>query len=380
MKRRVFYPLYLIVTTLLLSVAVEYAAMLHNRSVGARLPFLVAPRQEIPRFGKYALFNRLDPHLGFAHQPEVVKRPISTPHHLLPGFVVYQENDSQDADDLRIVTLGGSTTDPWMYGHSWPEELARLLAAAGIEAVVINGGVGGYSSNQELLKLIRDVLEIEPDIVLTYNGLNDAIGYAPWPTPMIHPYQRTLFRHTANPTRNSRLAPNAVHFVRQLVRRRDAGVVDVSYGVDTRRSAGEFTVRNIDVMRHVCDGMGVEYLAFVQPAVGVGEYRMTPRDVAVLERYGAGYLESLRAIYGAISEAASERSYIKDLRDIFFTHQGVYKEDGWHLTRKGNEVVAQAIMETLIENGLLPGALSRPDLPSGSRDSGQGSRLRRLHR
>ena len=47
------------------------------------------------------------------------------------------------------------------------------------EYKVYNGGVGGYSSSQELLKLIIDVQRINEEIkyIISFNGNNDMPGY-----------------------------------------------------------------------------------------------------------------------------------------------------------------------------------------------------------
>jgi hypothetical protein len=69
------------------------------------------------------------------------------------------------------------------------EELSKLLTADGYSGTIVNGGTGGYSSNQELIKLIRDGLEFKPDIVISYSGINDMGKYNELPYPMVHPYQ-----------------------------------------------------------------------------------------------------------------------------------------------------------------------------------------------
>ncbi len=91
----------------------------------------------------------------------------------------------------RIVCVGGSTT----YGHglvandAWPAALERALGEKGVTADVINAGVPGYGSHQNLLRYRRDIASLEPDLVLIYEGWNrtgalvDPAGFVPYATP-----------------------------------------------------------------------------------------------------------------------------------------------------------------------------------------------------
>ena len=60
---------------------------------------------------------------------------------------------------LRIFFFGGSAA--WGTGvrdeHTVPSELARYLAAAGIDAEVVNYGETGYVSTQDVIALLREL-------------------------------------------------------------------------------------------------------------------------------------------------------------------------------------------------------------------------------
>jgi lysophospholipase L1-like esterase len=82
---------------------------------------------------------------------------------------------------LRIVTLGSSSTQGTGASveatRSYPAQLERILRRrhpdAGIE--VINKGIAGEITTRNLARLNRDVLVLEPDLVLWQVGTNDAI-------------------------------------------------------------------------------------------------------------------------------------------------------------------------------------------------------------
>lgn len=89
----------------------------------------------------------------------------------LPGFRVFGNKDAK----LKIVTMGGSTTDPYVYNFPcWSELLYEKFIERGMDVCVICGGCAAYKSAQELIKLIRDVIPLRPDIVLDYTGFNDS--------------------------------------------------------------------------------------------------------------------------------------------------------------------------------------------------------------
>ena len=102
-------------------------------------------------------------------------------------------------------TVGNSTSedalDIWMFGGSavWgvgapdhetiPSQLAALLnGTLGIDAHVRNLGRRGYVSTQEVIHLMRELQAgRRPDIVVFYNGVNDAAAVSLWPEfPGVH--------------------------------------------------------------------------------------------------------------------------------------------------------------------------------------------------
>lgn len=80
---------------------------------------------------------------------------------------------------FRIVALGGSTT----FGHdladdeTWPAQLQRILREDyGYSQVeVVNLGVPGFHSTDSVVSLATRGLALDPDLVITYDGLNDVV-------------------------------------------------------------------------------------------------------------------------------------------------------------------------------------------------------------
>lgn len=79
----------------------------------------------------------------------------------------------------RIVVMGASPSFGWGVEESvaYPALLAGELAAAGVGAEVLNASVIGYSSWQGARLLERQVLALEPDVVVFAYGVNDVDRY-----------------------------------------------------------------------------------------------------------------------------------------------------------------------------------------------------------
>jgi lysophospholipase L1-like esterase len=237
-----------------------------------------------------------------------------------------------------------------MYGHSWPEELAKLLQAEHLEISVFNGGVGGYSSSQELLKLIRDGFELKPLLVIVYDGLNDLDNWSPTPWPMVHRYQRTVFNYLAQSSdREFPILPNSLTLLRRIIKRsgNPPHPDTVSLGIPTELSAGEYLTRNMEFMYALTQSRQVHFRGFLQPVVGFGDYQMNDMDKQRLKERGPDYLAALQRTYEIASKETQRHDYWIDLTNIFANHQDVFRSDGRHLSQKGNYIIATAILATI---------------------------------
>ncbi|MBI5675296.1 MAG: SGNH/GDSL hydrolase family protein [Nitrospirae bacterium] len=90
-------------------------------------------------------------------------------------------------EQFRIFCLGGSTTYTYNgaaadYGESWPDLIEKYLIEKGIKNVqVINAGADGWSSWESLIDLELKILDLEPDMIIIYHGINDIHPRFVWP-------------------------------------------------------------------------------------------------------------------------------------------------------------------------------------------------------
>lgn len=103
---------------------------------------------------------------------------------------------SVSAEPVRIVTLGDSITKGYRPGVKMDETfsayLQEMLKKEGIEAEVVNVGIGGERTDQALARLARDVLAKKPKIVTIMYGANDSYVDKGKKEPRLTPEQYTM--------------------------------------------------------------------------------------------------------------------------------------------------------------------------------------------
>lgn len=132
---------------------------------------------------RYGAFDRFQAHrhLGYALAPNYDKPPN---RHNSLGFRGDELAD-RNADIPRIAFVGGSTT----YGEgvpdyhmSIPQLLEFGLLREGKRVQSINAGCPGWTSLETLLNFQMRLLDLEPDYLVFYHGINDVLPRMVWPT------------------------------------------------------------------------------------------------------------------------------------------------------------------------------------------------------
>jgi len=279
----------------------------------------------------------LDPFLSFAYGKGDL--PTRDDESQMQGFVRISSDDNKLGESLKIVTLGGSTTTPYFLGN-WPRHLCKLINESGRPVTVYNGGVNGYSTNQELLKLIRDVQPLKPDIVISLSGINDVgFMYSIRRHPMIHPYTNYVLN-------------NILEKKIRSAQKQDA-VKSINYGAPVDASPVEQWERNMRIMSAVSIEFGIRFFAFLQPTLGVGEYTSSEHEDAMLSDYnqerGGLYMDELRSFYEKARTVCENYDYITDIVDVLKDCQDVYY-NARHPNEVGYEAIAKIIFKKLTQD------------------------------
>lgn len=287
---------------------------------------------------------------------------------------------------FRIACLGGSST----YGQSessddviWPARLEVLLnenAPADAPRVeVINAGCQGYSTFESLINLELRVVDLQPDVVLVYHGIND-MRCALYREPV---RDNTHWRAVWPVERPSRLeelvqASTTFRFLRHLddswIRRRSQlgsyvivafdPVADQYYKTDPPAQGFDNIRRNLRSIAAVARAHGAKPI-FMTQAMRYSDLELAPsRD---MQAWGLKRVQELLREVGAEREvpvldiapvieaeaarqlAAGETIEVKGkLQDRVFTSEV-------HFTDAGSELMARTVAAALVGGGHVPG-------------------------
>lgn len=136
------------------------------------------------QYGRYTLYTELAPgqvrwhkHHYLNYYPAPGYRLGSHYHNAL-GYRNEEFSREKPAGTYRIVALGGSSTYTVAVTDNkktFTYQLEKALADKyGIDNVeVINAGASGYDSWESLVNLQFRVLDLDPDLIIVYHGVND---------------------------------------------------------------------------------------------------------------------------------------------------------------------------------------------------------------
>ena len=248
-----------------------------------------------------------------------------------PGIAVFGNNYK---DDYKIAVLGGSTaTSGYFRIKSWPEYLYEKYATNHV--TLFNAAVEGYTSAQELIKLMRDIVRLKPNLVIVYDGYNDVASKPAFPDmPNIFaiPYMKTILEYASK-----RLDGDKKN--------------NIFCGISTLNSIEEW-LKNIEYMHAVCEVNNINFLSFVQPLLySKPAKQLLKRERILLEKWDIqlGDSESVRIPVRNLRKTAHEicnsHEYIYDLSHIF-DKKNVYM-DFCHVFENGNKIIADEIYRVI---------------------------------
>lgn len=285
-------------------------------------------------------------------------------------FVYYKKSSEKDV----ILVLGGSTTDGFYQnismGNVWPLYISKLVEKKGLS--VINGGVGGYGSSQELLKLLIDGGRINASIkyVVSLNGINDTPGYratSPGYSMMseeeanLLPFwtwvQYQMFSDEVFLKQNisTSLLPNVMSFVNYISKkyqRNNPQSWKKSLYMKNQKSqtAGEQWFYNVRMMHAISEQMGAKYYVFLQPTMGLSGVQTPPptnsNDYKLYLELDEVYLETINSHYASLRSYCKLLPYCFDISSEAPASGDLYN-DPRHHNAKGNQVIADVIYKKL---------------------------------
>jgi lysophospholipase L1-like esterase len=281
----------------------------------------------------------LHPFLGYANLPNQ-----KTPHFSINNLGFRGGDIRKGAKTTkRIIVVGGSTAFGTGLPHdddTFAQHLAQLL-----QAEVINAAIVGHASGQELVYLVTELVDLQPDLVITLNGWNDydlhrtskvlgsnAFGQIEAQLKMLQSVtDESFLTRVANlywilfPNITKQLESLRVRFFRreEPTRAPDLGLASVVYAT------------NMTKMHRLSAAFHSTFLCVLQPDRDREPQYRAFRETAKMHLQQAGIVAL-------------------DLNEL--DAQGINAEwymDPVHLDEDGNQAIAQIIANKIVADGLL---------------------------
>ena len=291
----------------------------------------------LPEFGSSFSGYDFDPLLGWSLKKEVLE---ST------GFTVKKrilQLGKGNSSGITILITGGSTTDLVMNKENWPVQLFNLFEERKLNATIYVASVGGYNSGQELLRLIRDGIELKPDIHISYSGANESN----WPdyssAEANQVYENTLRSF------GSIIIPNTVFLIRSGFSSlfTDQTILYKPYNKSNKSyQAYEFWIKNMKIMKGISEAYGYRFYGILQPVLGMTYDQ--PHQPFI---HHPGILDNLNnycEFYPNAMKLVPNEECLYDFTNIFDNETGYVFSDECHLAQTYYQVcVAERVFELL---------------------------------
>lgn len=253
-----------------------------------------------------------------------------------PGYAVYGEENAS----YKIMVLGSSTSqEDFLTYKAWPRLLYERFCRENSSIQILNGGIRAYNVQMMAEKLLRDLPDIQPDMVICYSGgaNNGLYGYTKAEAPFSNAYVRKMYKHVEQIT--GKAAVRCIEGVREKVEE-----------ADWARSLAEDYLYACDVMKAICDIKGVTFVNFFYCHAGMCDVKsLSAEDREPCYHYRA-FMKNVKGrkianqFYRNVKGRLREWQY--DHTELFRNTPGVYI-DAIHVNEKGNKIIADDVYEVI---------------------------------
>ena len=282
-------------------------------------------------------FNEIDPLCGWAMSNQHLE---SMGYETENNCVVLRSKGTYPITPLKLFITGGSTSDIALHEENWPIYLHQLLAKDSINAIVYAGGVGGYTSGQELLKLLRDGINIKPDIHISYAGANEGAdkGY-------VSEYEEDFYVRSYRESLTSKVLPSTIFAIKKALQ---IGYVDLTIKKTSPIKPYDFWRQNMKYMNAMAKANGSQFIGVLQPVLAITQNnQQSEHDIDP-----GGYGKFYKTYYPQAQKHIKDNpDNLYDLTTIFDTIPTAVYIDDCHIQAAYQPLVAQAIF-TIVKSRL----------------------------
>lgn len=285
------------------------------------------------------------------------------------GYRGKSPSGPKTAGERRVFILGGSTV------FSGEPPIAELLEDVfrdngRTDVHVYNFSVVSSVCGMELARILYEIGDLAPDVIIMYNGSNDIIlplthdprpGY---PFNFIVQENNPLLDYDIKSYQGINLLLYGSNFARYLISSHfmdsfvplDDVRQSVGWNSDAWRGAlARAYVANMVRARKVSNAFGAHFIGFLQPLV---YYKDSPAPEETTnsfrpqrKQHAVEVRQHIRNQIALLAE--QDRTTLVDLSDVFDDTADQVFTDYVHTNQKGKKIVADAIYHQIIAHGLL---------------------------
>jgi len=286
------------------------------------------------------------------------------------GYRGMYPSKNKPRNEYRVILLGGSSV--YIGDPTVAELLTEVFQKNGYSNVrVYNFGVISNNSSQELMTIVTEISELQPDLIIQYDGANDLyhpLYYDPRPgypydylvyetSPLLYPKKLSAvkFLFYKNPLVRfigERFFPN--YYINQFLPlnqlRQEAG-----YGSDLwKERIADTYVSNIMKAQKVSEAFGSEYIAIFQPTVYLKKH-VTEEEQPILQPSETVYFNEVKMkILKKVSSSFNQNIPFIDLDPYFDAVEDTMFMDVMHVYQEKQLLIAQTIYNSIIHKVSIP--------------------------
>lgn len=233
------------------------------------------------------------------------------------GFRVYGEQENKR---YKIVILGGSTTTSEAYRvPCWPQILYNIFQQKRKEVTIYNGAVDGYSASDELFKLIRDVRCLNPDLIISFSGVNNRFKTI---YPYVSGYLQKVFEEVYGD-----------NFCKGMQ--------------DNNMSPAQIWVQQEQMMAVISrEVYHAKFICFAQPMY-MSKNCLLPYEKLQFEKSDEAHKNDME-YRKQISVLSQKIEWMIDLQNYFDDCPSVYFDEA-HVYEDGNQMIAEKVYEYIVD-------------------------------
>ncbi|MCC6384277.1 MAG: hypothetical protein LC117_03585 [Bacteroidia bacterium] len=269
-------------------------------------------------------------------------------------------------NEFRIVLLGGSAV--WEGDTTLAEFLESYLKLHGqSHASVYNMGVVAANSSMEVVTLLNEVLGLQPNVVIFYDGANDIIHplhYDPRPG---FPFNFLVYEH--NPFldksfpvwllmayKSQIFRVIAKHYLAERITLQKSLRTSSGYLTEAwRKKIIRIYHSNHQMALNLCHNHGIKFFSVLQPVVYSKQIfsREETEFVKVRDQEREHVTELLKLIRNKFEADSLLNQHYLDLTSVFGVDSVLVFRDNVHMNNSGRKRVAEEIGKKLLNTGML---------------------------